>query len=116
MMRITSPALIFLALVAAPATAADTGRVPSSPRFQGLFVDWSAANKQSIDAERDAARRPAVDAAPASSGGPGSASLGERVGEIVATGDCAEGERIARAAGDFALVAAVRQHCTAANR
>jgi len=114
-MKIIFLTLASLGLAAGPA-AADTGQVPASPRFQGLFVNWSAANRQSIDAEREAARRPAIDAAPASSGGPGSTALGERVGEIVATGDCAEGERIARAAGDFALVAAVRQHCTAANR
>ncbi len=38
-------------------------------------------------------------------------ALGERVGEVVRAGDCAEGERIARVAGDFALVRAVRAHC-----
>ena len=42
-------------------------------------------------------------------------ALGERVGEIVGLGDCAEGERVARAAGDFALVEAVRAHCAAAD-
>jgi hypothetical protein len=34
----------------------------------------------------------------------------------VALGDCGEGERVARAAGDFALVAAVRAHCADADR
>ena len=43
-------------------------------------------------------------------------NLGEQVGEIVRSGDCAEGERVARAAGDFALVQAVRDHCEAAAR
>jgi hypothetical protein len=38
-------------------------------------------------------------------------ALGRRVGEVVRAGDCAEGERIAREAGDFALVNAVRDHC-----
>ena len=38
-------------------------------------------------------------------------ALGRRVGEVVRAGDCAEGERIAREAGDFALVRAVREHC-----
>lgn len=47
---------------------------------------------------------------------PGSVALGERVGDIVALGDCAEGERVARTAGDFALVAAVRDYCTAAGQ
>lgn len=38
-------------------------------------------------------------------------ALGERVGEIVRLGDCEAGERLAREAGDFALVDAVRSYC-----
>ena len=109
------PGLVLLALASAPAAAAETTPAPERVRFQGLFVDWSSANRQSIETERLGAKRPA---APAQAGaGPvaGSVALGERVGDVVALGDCAEGERIARAAGDFALVAAVRQHCTAAD-
>jgi len=109
---ILAAALVALA-AAAPASASQpAGDVRA--RFQGLFVDWSAASRQSIDAERDAVARPA---SPAPAGAvvaiaaPGSRALGERVGEIVALGDCAEGERVARTAGDFALVAAVRDHC-----
>ncbi|HEV2866694.1 MAG TPA: hypothetical protein VGX37_09275 [Allosphingosinicella sp.] len=41
-------------------------------------------------------------------------ALGERVGEIVRLGDCQEGERVAREAGDFALVQAVRDYCATA--
>ena len=51
---------------------------------------------------------------PAAPSGPlraGSPELGQRVGEIVRAGDCEEGERVARAAGDFPLVEAVRTHC-----
>lgn len=81
-------------------------------RFQGLFVDWSGASKAAVEAEqRPAAAAASPDHAAAATAG--SRALGERVGEIVARGDCADGERVARAAGDFALVAAVRNHCRA---
>jgi hypothetical protein len=109
------PGLVLLALAAAPAAAANTPPVPERARFQGLFVDWSNANRQSIETERLAAQRPGPPAQPDAGAGAGSVALGERVGDVVALGDCAEGERIARAAGDFALVAAVRAHCTAAD-
>ncbi|HEX8644573.1 MAG TPA: hypothetical protein VF702_11745 [Allosphingosinicella sp.] len=112
-MKTAFSCFVLLGLLAAPAAAAaDNVPAPAQARFQGLFVDWSAASRQSIEAEREALQRPA--AAPTENGA-GSVALGERVGEIVALGDCAEGERIARAAGDFALVAAVRRHCTAAD-
>ena len=112
-MKTLFSSLVLLGLLAAPAAAApDTPPAPARARFQGLFVDWSTASRQSIEAEREASQRPPA-GAPTGEGA-GSVSLGERVGEIVALGDCAEGERIARAAGDFALVAAVRAHCTAA--
>jgi len=108
-------ALILLSLAAAPAAATNTPPPPERARFQGLFVDWSSANRQSIETERLAAQRPAPPSrADAGATAAGSVALGERVGDVVALGDCAEGERIARAAGDFALVAAVREHCTAA--
>jgi hypothetical protein len=113
MMKTALSSFVLLGLLAAPAAASDSTPAPERVRFQGLFVDWNAANRQSIEAERQAVQRPAPQAA--TPGGAGSVALGERVGEIVALGDCAEGERIARAAGDFALVAAVRQHCTAAD-
>ena len=38
-------------------------------------------------------------------------ALGRRVGEIVRAGDCTGGERMAREAGDLALVRAVQEHC-----
>jgi hypothetical protein len=107
--------LAALALAATPAFAAEP--LPDArARFGGLFVDWNAASRQSIQAERQEAARTLPDPAPASTASaamtvPGSRALGERVGDIVALGDCAEGERVARAAGDFALVAAVRDYC-----
>jgi hypothetical protein len=106
--------------VAGPPALTEAAAAEPRVRFQGLFIDWSAASRESIEAERQAAARPALsaDAAAAGSPGamaaPGSVALGERVGDIVALGDCAEGERVARTAGDFALVAAVRDYCNAA--
>lgn len=115
-MKSMLPAVLLLLFAAEPAAAGSTIPEPPRARFQGLFVDWNAASRQSIEAEREASQRPSQASAPTASSAsvPGSIALGERVGEIVATGDCAEGERIARAAGDFALVSAVREHCTAA--
>jgi hypothetical protein len=109
-------AFLLVALAAAPAAASETPAAEGRVRFQGLFVDWSAAGRQSIEAERQAAARPPMPAATpatAAMATAGSRELGERVGDIVALGDCAEGERVARAAGDFALVAAVRDYCNA---
>jgi hypothetical protein len=37
--------------------------------------------------------------------------LGDRVGTVVAGGDCDGGERLAIEAGDLALARAVRDHC-----
>jgi hypothetical protein len=96
--------LIALA-AAAPAQPPATG-----PDYSGLWTRWSAVNGDALRAET--ARQ-----APTAPSGPlraGSAELGTRVGEIVRGGDCEEGERVARAAGDFPLVEAVRAHCRTA--
>jgi hypothetical protein len=103
--------LTLAATVPVPAAVA-----PAQPRFESVFTDWSAVGRQSIEAERQGLQRPPAQAPAGPGPSPGSAALGERVGEIVALGDCGEGERVARAAGDFALVAAVRAHCSAADR
>ena len=101
---------ILLALAAfsvQPAAAPPPPAPPAQPRFGGLFTDWRGASRESLDHERsrtdaaDAPRRTAAEAR----------ALGDRVGRIVAEGACAEGERIAREAGDFALVRAVQDHC-----
>ena len=94
--------LIAAALASAPAPANGANR-----NYSGLWTRWPAANSEALRAE--AARQ-----APAAPSGPlraGSPELGARVGEIVRAGDCEEGERIARLAGDFPLVEAVRAHC-----
>ena len=92
---------------------------PANP-FQNLFTRWDGVNRDSMDTEvnlaQPAATEPESGAIPAysplqSRSEAEAVALGRRVGEVVATGDCAEGERIAREAGDFALVRAVREHC-----
>ncbi|MFN3728036.1 MAG: hypothetical protein ACK4SZ_17225 [Allosphingosinicella sp.] len=98
--------LVLAALLAQPAEAPPPLPPAASP-FGGLFTDWRAANAQSLEQERSrdsAANAPARTAAEAR-------ALGDRVGRIVAEGACEEGERVAREAGDFALVRAVQDHC-----
>jgi hypothetical protein len=96
--------LFFAALLGQPAGVPPPSDV--SP-FGGLFTDWRGANAQSLEQERSrsspayAPSRTVADAR----------ALGDRVGRIVAEGACAEGERIAREAGDFELLRAVQDHC-----
>ncbi|HYN45434.1 MAG TPA: hypothetical protein VES64_01950 [Allosphingosinicella sp.] len=105
--------------LASPALAQSTAppQAPSPSGFSGLFTSWSDTARESLRAETEAARLPAAGAIPASTGlqrGQGEAqavALGERVADFVRRGDCEAGERIAREAGDFALVRAVRGHC-----
>ncbi|HST36321.1 MAG TPA: hypothetical protein VLK25_06800 [Allosphingosinicella sp.] len=103
-------------LLLAPAAAlAQAAPADPAPRggFEGLWTGWSNANRDSIRAEEQAARsaQQAGPAEPPRRYQAGSPALGERVGEVVRLGDCAEGERLAREAGDFPLVDAVRTHC-----
>jgi hypothetical protein len=95
-------------IASALASAAPAPTAAPDP-YAGLFTPWSGANSDALRSE--AARAPAAAAGPLRAGSP---ELGQRVGEIVRSGDCAEGERVARAAGDFPLVEAVRSHCRGA--
>jgi hypothetical protein len=105
-----------LSLSALPAFA-QSQPAPTSG-FRGLWTGWGAANADSMKVERGGVTEVRREY---QSGGSErrrqletqGRDLGERVGEIVRLGDCAEGERVARAAGDFALVKAVRDHCEA---
>jgi hypothetical protein len=87
-------AVAFALLIAMP---------PAANPYRGLWTDWDAANRASIEAERNA-MPPRLTAEEAR-------ALGTRVGEVVAQGDCRNGERMAREAGDMRLVEAVRRHC-----
>ena len=110
-----SASILILGLALAQAAPA----APTPDKFGRLWTGWSSANGQSIEAEKAALERlrREVEAADAARRGQlmnQGRELGERVGEVVRIGDCAEGERLARQAGDFALVAAVRDHCRVA--
>jgi len=107
-----------LALLAPSAALAQAAPAAGASDFQRMWTGWRAANAASLSVERVSVERVRQDVATADAArmhqlrNQGRA-LGERVGEIVRLGDCAEGERVARAAGDFALVQAVRSHCEA---
>ncbi|HYD11940.1 MAG TPA: hypothetical protein VEC11_03740 [Allosphingosinicella sp.] len=116
-------ALLAFGLVAAPVAAqpaapAPSPQAPANP-YAGLFTPWGGVNRDSIDAEiatAQPAAEPQSNTVPAyspleSRTEAEAVALGRRVGEVVRAGNCAEGERIAREAGDFALVRAVREHC-----
>ena len=94
-------------IASALASAAPAQPAAPDPGFSGLFTRWNGANGDALRAET-ARQAPSAPSGPLR---PGSPELGERVGAIVRTGDCEEGERLARAAGDFPLVDAVRAHC-----
>ena len=123
-MRLASAFLALGLLAAAPAAGQGNAAAPASEAaanpYQGLFTRWDGANRDSLDAEAGTARpesEPQANAVPAyspleSRTHDEAVALGERVGQVVRAGDCAEGERIAREAGDFALVRAVRAHCS----
>ena len=109
--------LAFALMTASVAAAQNPAPAPGAGSgFRGLWTGWRDANSNSMTLERRRADQVRQEYATGGSErreqmqGQGRA-LGERVGEIVRLGDCAEGERVARQAGDFALVAAVRAHC-----
>jgi hypothetical protein len=112
-MKRTAPIwLIFGLLASAPAQAADDAG------FRSLWTGWNAVSRESTERERAAVEQVREDLARADARrlaalGIQGRDLGEQVGEIVRLGDCEGGERVAREAGDFALVEAVRSHCRA---
>jgi hypothetical protein len=92
-------------VVLLPAMATAQSTVPaSSLDTRGIWSDWRRLNAASLDAEARRSESPARTVTAAR-------SLGERVGELVAAGDCEGGERMAREAGDFPLIEAVRDYC-----
>ncbi|HEY5710320.1 MAG TPA: hypothetical protein VIT38_00370 [Allosphingosinicella sp.] len=118
-------ALAAAAPALAQGQAVPPASAPTSPSpFSQLWTPWTGVTRDSAEAEAAAARRRQVEAeAEATTSVPAAATravarrpeqgatLGERVGEMVRSGDCEGGERIAREAGDFPLVQAVRDHC-----
>lgn len=119
-------ALLALGLFAADPAAGQGGAPAPAPRpeptanpWRDLFTRWDGANRDSLAAETGDAQPasgPEGNSVPAFSpltrrSEDEAVALGRRVGEVVRAGDCAQGERLAREAGDLALVRAVREHC-----
>lgn len=116
--HLSSLALLWPLLLLPAEALAQSAPAPSEPApgtgFESLWTGWSGVSRESIRSEAEAARADAAPTAPVPTHyQAGSTALGERVGEVVRLGDCEEGERLARQAGDFPLVEAVRQHCRA---
>jgi len=125
-MRAVSALLALGLFTAAPAAGqgaqpAQTAEAPAANPYRDLFTRWDGANRASLEAEAGTVD-PAAPAEAQSNAVPAysplvgrseeeAVALGRRVGEVVRGGDCAQGERIAREAGDLALVRAVREHC-----
>lgn len=115
-MKAWKTVLLVFALLA-PATALATGTpAPEPSAFSRLWTGWGSVNRDAMAREEEAVQRVREDVSTANAArmrqlqSQGRA-LGERVGEIVRLGDCEDGERVAREAGDFALVQAVRDYC-----
>lgn len=103
--------LAFLSAVAQPAPASPVEAAPppaAESRFGGLFVDWRVAAGDALMQEQARAEAIAPIAGPTVRE---ARALGDQVGEMVALGDCDGGERLAREAGDVALLRAVQDHC-----
>ena len=108
--------MIFLVLAApAPAPAAPppppavrTAPLPAPSGYRSMFVKWNALSEQSRAAEAATQPQTGGQRGPAAA-----AALGDRVGEMVATGNCRGGEQMALDSGDLALARAVRDHCNA---
>jgi hypothetical protein len=98
------PMLRHFVLTATLVPACAAAQAPAPDELRKLWPDWHSVNSASLAAE---ARRGDVEHRTVAE----AESLGERVGQLVASGDCEGGERMAREAGDFPLVEAVRDYC-----
>ncbi len=106
------PLLLSPAAAQAQSAPAPSDSPANKADFESLWTGWSGVSREAMRAESEAARSGHAAAADVPRRyRAGSVALGERVGEVVRQGDCDEGERLAREAGDFALVDAVRAHC-----
>ena len=109
--------LIALALTAPSIATAQPATPPqSTPSFSSMWTSWNGVSREAMETESQALARVRQDFVTAGAHRQAELrdqgrALGERVGEIVRAGDCDDGERVARQAGDFALVEAVRNYC-----
>ena len=95
-------ALILLASLLVPTAAVATAPA-SAPASTNLWIDWNELSRRAAAAQAQPSA-PAVSETEAR-------ALGDRVGRMVAAGDCRGGEKVAMAAGDSKLVQAVRAYC-----
>jgi hypothetical protein len=92
-------AILLLALLT-PAMA-EAAVPPSAAPAKSMWVDWTALSRRAAEVQPQVSGDAVAEAR----------LLGDRVGRLVAAGDCRGGERMALAAGDSALVRAVRDYC-----
>jgi len=111
-------ALLSALALATPAfgQATSSAALPAAPGFSGMFTPWTGISRDALRIETERRAEPGPESGAVPAGMPvrsraEAAALGERVAEVVRAGDCAEGERMAREAGDFPLVRAVRDYC-----
>ena len=97
MYKIGMRAAILLIALLAPASAF----AASPPAVKGQWIDWSELNRRAASAQTPAPAQ----------GEDQARALGDRVGQMVAAGDCRGGEKMALAAGDTKLAQAVRNYC-----
>ena len=95
-------ALILLASLLVP-TAAIAAAPASAPASSNLWIDWNELSRRASAAQVQPSA-PTVSETEAR-------ALGDRVGRMVAAGDCRGGEKVAMDAGDSKLVQAVRAYC-----
>jgi hypothetical protein len=97
-------ALILLASLLVPSAAVAAAPAPApAPASANLWIDWTELSRRAAAAQV----RPSAPAV----GETEARALGDRVGRMVAAGDCRGGEKVAMAAGDSRLVEAVRNYC-----
>ena len=89
--------VILLIALLAPCSAV----AATPPIAKGQWIDWSELSRRAAAAQ---AQAPAQ-------GEDQARALGDRVGQMVAAGDCRGGEKMALAAGDTKLAQAVRNYC-----
>ena len=94
--------LILIAALALPSSVLAAAPAPV-PAADTLWIDWNELSRRAAAAQVQPSA-PAVSETEAR-------ALGDRVGRMVAAGDCRGGEKVAMAAGDSKLVEAVRAYC-----
>jgi len=93
--------VILLLALLTPCMAVAAAPPPPAEPAKSIWIDWTALSRRAAEAQPQVRGDAVAEAR----------SLGDRVGRLVAAGDCRGGERMALEAGDAALVRAVRDYC-----